>query len=188
MARMIPRWTTDDAPASERRVFEKIERDPAASSWTVLHALGLAQKPTGPYGEIDFVVIAPGEGIVCLEVKGGRVSCENGIWRTENRLGGVSQLKKSPFMQARDNMFALRGAIRKHFGDRAAESQCPMGYAVVFPDVTCPPLPLSPEVARRRSSIATTCRNPSPIRWCAAPGTHVGNSAVEDRPSRFPGP
>lgn len=148
MARMIPRWTTDDAPASERRVFEKIERDPAASNWTVLHALGLAQRPTGPYGEIDFVVIAPGEGIVCLEVKGGRVSCENGIWRTENHLGGVSQLKKSPFMQARDNMFALRDAIRKRFGDRAAESQCPMGYAVVFPDVTCPPLPLSPEVHR----------------------------------------
>ena len=148
MARMIPRWAHDDAPASERRVFEEIERDPAASTWTVLHALGLAQRPTGPYGEIDFVVIAPGEGIVCLEVKGGRVSCENGIWQTENRHGKVSRLKKSPFMQAKENMFALRDAIRKHFGDRSAEFPCPMAYAVVFPDVTCPPLPLSPEVDR----------------------------------------
>ena len=146
MARMIPRWIHDGAPASERRVFEKLESDPAAESWTVLHSLGLARRPTGPYGEIDFVVIIPDEGIVCLEVKGGGVSCQNGIWRTRNRYGKVEQLKKSPFMQARDNMFALRNSIRKHFGEPAAESRCLTGYAVVFPDVTCPPLP--PEVDR----------------------------------------
>ena len=43
MARMIPRWIDDEAPASERRVFEKLERDPAAGNWTVLHSLGLAR-------------------------------------------------------------------------------------------------------------------------------------------------
>ena len=148
MARMIPRWIHDDAPASERRVFEKLERDPATGSWTVLHSLGLARRRTGPYGEIDFVVIIPGEGIVCLEVKGGDVSCEEGVWRTRNRYGNVEQLKKSPFMQARGNMFALRDSIRKHFGEPAAESRCLTGYAVVFPDVACPPLPVPPEVDR----------------------------------------
>lgn len=51
-------------------------------------------------------------------------------------------------MQARDNMFALRDSIRKHFGKPAAESRCLTGYAVVFPDVACPPLPLPPEVDR----------------------------------------
>ena len=147
MARMIPRWIHDDAPASERRVFEKLERDPAAGNWTVLHSLGLARRRTGPYGEIDFVVIIPGEGIFCLEVKGGGVSCKEGVWRTENRHGAVTQIK-SPFMQARDNMFALRDSIRKHFGEPAAESRCLTGYAVVFPDVDCPPLPVPPEVDR----------------------------------------
>ena len=144
---MIPRWIHDDAPASERRVFEKLERDPAAGNWTVLHSLGLARRRTGPYGEIDFVVIIPGEGIFCLEVKGGGVSCEEGVWRTRNRHGAVTQIK-SPFMQARDNMFALRDSIRKHFGKPAAESRCLTGCAVVFPDVACPPLPLPPEVDR----------------------------------------
>lgn len=145
MARMIPQWVHEDAPASERRVFEKLRDDSAAGDWTVLHSLGLARRRSGPYGEIDFVVIVPDEGVVCLEVKGGRVSCENGVWRTRNRRGEVAALK-SPFMQARDNMFALRDAIRKEFGESAAESRCLVGYAVVFPDVACPPLP--PEADR----------------------------------------
>ena len=144
---MIPRWIHDDAPASERRVFEKLERDPAAGNWTVLHSLGLARRRTGPYGEIDFVVVVPDEGVFCLEVKGGGVSCQNGIWRTRNRYGKVEQIK-SPFMQARDNMFALRDSVRKHFGEPAAESRCLTGCAVVFPDVACPPLPVPPEVDR----------------------------------------
>ena len=37
MTRMIPRWIDDEAPASERRVFEKLERDPGTGNWTVLH-------------------------------------------------------------------------------------------------------------------------------------------------------
>lgn len=145
MARMIPKWVHDGAPASERRVFEKLELDPAAGNWTVLHSLGLSRRRSGPYGEIDFVVIVPDEGVVCLEVKGGRVSCENGVWRTRNRRGEAAALR-SPFMQARNNMFALRDAVRKEFGESAAESRCPVGYAVVFPDVPCPPLP--PEADR----------------------------------------
>jgi len=49
------------------------------TDWTVLHTLGIARRATGPYGEIDFVVIIPGEGVICLEVKGGRLSCEAGV-------------------------------------------------------------------------------------------------------------
>ncbi len=145
MARMIPKWVHADAPRSERSVFERLRDDSAAGKWTVLHSLGLARRRSGPYGEIDFVVIVPDEGVVCLEVKGGRVSCENGVWRTRNRRGEAAALK-SPFMQARDNMFALRDAIRKEFGESAAESRCLIGFAVVFPDVACPPLP--PEADR----------------------------------------
>lgn len=114
MARMIPKWVHAGAPASERRVFEKLELDPAAGNWTVLHSLGLSRRRSGPYGEIDFVVIVPDEGVVCLEVKGGRVSCENGVWRTRNRRGEAAALQ-SPFMQARNNVarrFA-RGSSRK---------------------------------------------------------------------------
>ena len=137
---MIPAQIDEAVESSaERRIFDLLEHDPDTAGWTVLHSLGLARRPTGPYGEIDFVVIVPGEGIVCLEVKGGRVSCQDGIWRTMDRYGRSTDLKKSPFAQARESMFALRRAIADHFGRRSPEATCPIGFAVVFPDVACPP-------------------------------------------------
>ena len=93
--------------------------------WVVLHSLGLARRANGPYGEIDFVVIIPSEGIVCLEVKGGRVSCEAGIWRTMDRYGRSTTLKRSPFIQAREGMFAVRNSMVGHFGEGASEFTVP---------------------------------------------------------------
>ncbi len=147
MARMIPARIDDSvASSAERRVFDLLDTDPDTCGWTVLHSLGLARRETGPYGEIDFVVVIPGEGILCLEIKGGRVSCENGIWRTMDRHGNVAALRKSPFMQARESMFALRNSIMDHFGQGSPESRCPIGFAVVLPDVVCPPA--TPEFER----------------------------------------
>ena len=132
--------------AAERRIFGLLQTDPGTEGWTVLHSLGLARRGAKPFGEIDFVVVVPGEGIVCLEVKGGRVSCTEGVWRTVDRYGDVSEFTKSPFMQARDSMFALRRTIQQHFGSTAVESRCPIGCAVVLPDVDCPPI--TPEFER----------------------------------------
>ena len=144
---MIPAQIDDNVVSSaERRIFHLLAADPDTNGWTVLHSLGLARRTTGPYGEIDFVVIIPREGILCLEIKGGRVSCENGMWRTMDRYGNLAVLKKSPFMQARDSMFALRRSIIDHFGQGTPESNCPIAFAVVFPDVTCPPV--TPEFER----------------------------------------
>ena len=141
MAKMIPaQMDNKGISMAEQRVFGLRESDPATKDWTVLHSLGLARRADGPYGEIDFVVVVPTEGIVCLEVKGWRVSCQDGIWRTMDRHGNNAVLKKSPFLQARAGMFALRKSVIRHFGEGTAESRCPIGCAVVFPDATCPPL------------------------------------------------
>lgn len=147
MAKMIPtRIDSKGISAAERRVFSLLKSDPKTKNWIVLHSLGISRRETGPYGEIDFVVIIPGEGIICLEVKGGRVSCEDGVWRTMDRHGNVAMLKKSPMIQARDSMFALRAAIVLHFGRGSLTAKCPIGCGVVFPDVSCPPL--TPEFER----------------------------------------
>ena len=159
MAKMIPTQIDNEGISSaERRVFGLLESDPATKDWTVLHSLGLARRRSGPYGEIDFVVIVPSEGIICLEVKGGRVSCQGGIWRTMDRHGNNEMLKKSPFLQARDGMFSLRESVIRHFGEGTSESQCPIGCAVVFPDVTCPPL--TPEFERSDVIDLDDLRNP----------------------------
>ena len=159
MANMIPPQIDNDrVSASERRIFGLLDADPAAEDWTVLHSLGVARRETGPFGEIDFVVIIPGHGIICLEVKGGRVSCVDGIWRTMDRYGNVAVLRRSPFMQARESMFALRNSIVAHFGQLAGESKCPIGTGVVFPDVNCPPI--TPEFQRADVIDAKDLRRP----------------------------
>ena len=159
MARMIPAQIDDHVVSSaERRVFHLLATDPDTNGWTVLHSLGLARRTTGPYGEIDFVVIIPHEGILCLEIKGGRVSCENGMWRTMDRYGNLVVLRKSPFMQARGSMFALRSSIIDHFGQGSPESYCPIAFAVLFPDVVCPPA--TPEFERSDVIDAHDLRRP----------------------------
>ena len=159
MARMIPAQIDRNCSSqAEKRIFGLLKNDPSTKDWTVLHSLGLARRPSGPYGEIDFVVIIPSEGIVCLEVKGGRISCNTGMWQTMDRYGKLITLKKSPFQQVREGMFAMRKSIIKHFGGSSAESQCPIASAVVFPDVVSPPL--TPEFDRSDVIDLDDLRNP----------------------------
>lgn len=146
MAKMIPPYCDDGAPRSEKRVFQQLKEDGGTRDWTVFHSLGLARRPSGPYGEIDFVVIIPREGIVCLEVKGGGVSCRDGVWRTMDGRGQVHELLKSPFRQVQDAMHGLRRRIGERFGRHSLESRCPAGCAVVLPDVR--ELPPTPEFER----------------------------------------
>ena len=148
MAKIIPAYIADDKTSlAERKIFSQLKDDPDTAEWMVLHSLELARRgKKKPYGEIDFVVIIPAEGIICLEIKGGGISCEGGQWKTTNRHGQEFLLKKSPFEQARDSMYALRNSIMEHFGKDSRESRCPIGYGVVFPDAHCPPL--TPEFER----------------------------------------
>lgn len=146
MAKMIPSQISDDTRSpAERRVFEKLRDDPGTTDWVVLHSLNLTRTAKWQFGEIDFVVIVPGNGIVCLEVKGGGVACHSGQWSSIDRNGNYHRLGKSPFEQARESMFALKQAIEHHFGS-GDEARCPIAYGVVFPDVACPPI--SPEFER----------------------------------------
>src|SRR5882672_1525872 len=135
MSRMLPaQFDSSTVSVAERRLFELLRHDPETGDWIVFHSLGLARRDKKPYGEIDFVVLIPGCGVVCLEVKGGRVACLNGRWETTNRAGKSEALNRSPFLQAREGMFALRNSVQER-----APQGFPPGllycYAVVMPDV-----------------------------------------------------
>ena len=138
MAKMIPNWIDSDAPDSEKSVFNLLKNDPGAADWTVLHSLMLSKRGKKPFGEIDFVVIIPGEGIVCMEVKGGGISVRNGSWRSRDGSGKTHRIK-DPFKQAQAAMFWLRGYIKKSRLVSAQAKQSPIDYMVVFPSSECPP-------------------------------------------------
>lgn len=146
MARMVPDFIDPLVAASERRVFTALATATGSQAWTVLHSLGLSSDWTGEFGEIDFLVLMPGVGIVCIEVKGGGVSVANGVWTTRNRNGQVETLKRSPYRQAQQGMWKLLVALRTRFGVNSPEARCPVGWLAVFPDIPCPPI--TPEATR----------------------------------------
>jgi hypothetical protein len=147
MPNMVPPVVAPGTPSSERRVFEKLRDSKTAYNWTILHSLGFSSGWTGTFGEIDFVILIPGVGIVCVEVKGGRVTHQDGIWWTQALdAPHPEQLKRSPFKQAQEGMWKLKQALDKKFGVGSLESKCPIGWMAILPDVKCPPV--TPEFTR----------------------------------------
>ena len=139
MARMIPPRVHDGTPTSERRVFDRLRLDPGTDDWTVLHSLGLSHRGAKPFGEIDFVVLVPGAGVACLEVKGGRIRCQDGIWYTRDRGNRETALARSPILQAREGTFALRRAVQIEVGADSDMGRLVFTAVAVFPDVVHPP-------------------------------------------------
>jgi Cdc6-like AAA superfamily ATPase len=135
MAAMIPEnFDRSTASSAEKKVFELLKSSPMTEGWIVFHSLGLTQRGKKPYGEIDFVVMIPGLGIACLEVKGGRIACASGKWETTNRYGKTESLNRSPFLQAREGMFSLIDSIKKKMRPELPFGIV-FGYAVVMPDI-----------------------------------------------------
>lgn len=87
--------------------------DPDTTNWVVLHSLNLAEHERRAAGEIDFVVIVPGKGVVCLEVKGA-AERRDGLWYYSPHGPGQP---RSPFRQASDGMYTLRARLVKDHPD-----------------------------------------------------------------------
>ena len=129
---MIPPTIDPEVNSSaERRIFhwlEKLEGD-----YIALHSLGIARHIDNLFGEIDFVIICH-EGILCIEVKGGRVSRRDGIWYFTNRFGQENAKHKGPFEQAQGNMQSLRQYLVKRLGKTDAITRCQYACCVMTPD------------------------------------------------------
>jgi len=133
MARMIPSFMDDRVPPGECDVFNMLAAGP--EDWVILHGLDLAPWNRGLRTEIDFVIIAPDSGILCVEVK----SHEN--LGFDGQRWFPSTIKRSPFKQAADGRFTLlRGlaAIAPHL------KSIPVVHACIFPRS---PFDLSPNLS-----------------------------------------
>ncbi len=133
MAKMIPNFIHPDCKSNaEKLIFQKFSAE-LSDNYSVLHSLGIAKHGGKLRGEIDFVVVCP-KGILCIEVKGGRIKQENGIWYFTNKFGESFAKKESPFEQASSGMYALRKGLEKKFGWNSPQCQSILGYCVFFPD------------------------------------------------------
>lgn len=130
MAVMIPdRLDESVESAAERYVFEHLRQD-LGPEWIGLHSLGVAQLPSLPWAEIDFVLIGP-PGVFCLEVKGGRVAFKDGHWYFINRRGEWNSKRRGPFEQ----VGPASTVLYKHLHDRMPTLPLLVGYGVVTPDI-----------------------------------------------------
>nr|WP_319492541.1 NERD domain-containing protein [uncultured Desulfobacter sp.] len=106
MAEIIPPVISDYKYDGEREVAQNIQNDPKTRHWIVLHSLDVSKHTSQVTGECDFVMIIPGKGILCLEVKGCRsLKVEKGMWYYGKKITGD---KRGPFKQASANMHSIR--------------------------------------------------------------------------------
>jgi hypothetical protein len=121
MARLIPSFLDDHTPPGERDVFNMLAAGP--DDWVALHSLDLAPWNRGLRTEIDFVVLLPDTGILCLEVKShDTISFENGRWHPPD-------IRRSPFKQASDGRHTFYRRLR----ELAPQfSQVPVVHCCVF--------------------------------------------------------
>lgn len=135
MARMIPPKIHPEVTSSaERRVFDWIRDAPGTDDWICLHSLGLSEHDCKRRAEIDFLLLTR-IGIFVIEVKGGRVARENGVWKFTNRYGKSDTKSEGPFDQASGAMFGLEKRVREKFdaGDRR-QQRLLYGFGVITPD------------------------------------------------------
>jgi hypothetical protein len=128
--RMIPSQPLATSSELEPKVFDQLRSAFSGGdygNWFAMHSLNLPRHEYKRFGEIDFVVCGP-KGLFVLEVKGGSVSCHDGIWKTTNRYDEINQLKESPFSQANG---ALHGLLKKL--PRSISNAFVVGYGVIMP-------------------------------------------------------
>lgn len=137
MATMIPSVISPEVNSSaERRVFEWFQNAPQTDDWIVLHSLGISTHNKVIYGETDFFVLVPQMGLFALEVKGGRVRREDGIWYFTNKYGKTNSKVRGPFEQAKDGVFSIVSALKNRLGrNHRYLSNVFFGFGAMFPDI-----------------------------------------------------
>ena len=133
--RMIPSAPFRTGSQAEKRIFDRLRRA-FDDRYAAYHSLKPTRHPSKRFPEIDFFICGP-EGLYVLEVKGGRVSCLDGVWQYQDRFGSVTPSQEGPFRQAEaalhGMMDTLRANLPAHVHNRLAT-----GYGVVFPDCDWP--------------------------------------------------
>src|SRR6266540_983342 len=130
---MIPPQPGPTTSRAEGRMFQRF-RSELSQEWTVLHSVGLAAHTSKRWAEADFVLVGP-RGVYCLEVKGGRVTREGGVWRFPDASGNVNEKRESPFEQAGGEEAALRRHLQNRQVERIGSGRIAIGWGVAFPDI-----------------------------------------------------
>lgn len=127
MAHLIPPDYPAGTSPGEALVFDALRQPAAGPGWTVLHSLHIPEHVRQVEGEADFVILTPGLGVLCLEVKSHRkADYVNGAWYLGDRAGPDY---RGPFRQSE---MAARSIKKKVVSALPAASSVLFWPAVAF--------------------------------------------------------
>lgn len=136
MVEMLPALLSPEIKSmAEANLFKEFRDYQTGERYIILHSLGLSEHVHNIFGEIDFVVLCA-QGVLCIEVKGGEVSCCKGVWEFINRYGKKDQKSEGPFQQVQGNMQSLRTYLLKRLGKWDPLVSCQYASCVIMPDCT----------------------------------------------------
>ncbi len=105
MSRMRPNFIEDGSPPGERVIFHRLQT--LEDDWVVIHSLDVAPSNNNRRTEIDFLVIIPDLGLLCIEVKSHeRITFDGERWHPES-------ITRSPFKQALDAKHVLERRFKR---------------------------------------------------------------------------
>ena len=163
MARMIPeRPSEETSSAAEKKLFQRFKAMPETDDWVVLHSLAIAKHTTQSQGEADFAVVIPAYGVFVLEVKGGRVSYNNGTWYSKDRSDVIHQIK-NPVEEASNAMHS----IKEYIGNCQCSPKLDrslFGFGVIFPDTTIHGVINTVELADEQIADFDDCLSPEDLK------------------------
>jgi hypothetical protein len=135
--RRIPSTVFEFHSSAEQWIFSLLHGVDLGNDWVALHSLNCSEHLYKKWSEVDFLLIGP-DGLIVLEVKGGGVSCEAGVWTTRNRHGEGIRLNESPLTQAKTARYSLEKVLKDRFGLLEFERAPSFGFGVIFPDIPWP--------------------------------------------------
>lgn len=95
----------------EQQIFNYLSEVNVSSHDVVLHSLNMTRHRSKRWSEMDFLLVSL-RGILVVEVKGGSVSCNDGMWEYSGK-----KTRLSPAAQVKENYFTLFGEyLNSRFG------------------------------------------------------------------------
>lgn len=130
---LIPKIHRGSNSNAEIKVFNLLKDIDLGHGWTVFHSLNVSEHQYKQWSEIDFVILGP-RGIFALEIKGGRIKFEEGIWYFKDRFGEEHKKSEGPFDQAKSGLYSLIEKIDLELDSSISKRMC-IGWGVIFPDI-----------------------------------------------------
>lgn len=114
---------------AEVRVANLLSQVNLSRPATCFYSVHLTRHAYKKMSEIDFVVVLE-DCVIVIEVKGGRVGRQDGLWTFTNRHNETSVKREGPFEQARSGMFSLKRRLEEELPG----TDMAWGILVITPD------------------------------------------------------